>query len=190
VLFRSIDFATLTQSRVHVPAASLIQGNALELPYSTHIFDLVYCHFFLLWVRAPLQALFEMKRIAKKGAHIIAFAEPDYTARLDQPRELLRLGEWQTEALRRQGADPALGARLADLFFRAGIEILETGPIQNTSRDPLPEEWETEWAVIESDITGFVSGEEIKKMKELDRQAWARGERVLNVPTYFAWGHT
>src|ERR1051325_1284305 len=93
-----IDFATLTQSRVHVPAASLIQGNALELPYSTQIFDLVYCHFFLLWVRAPLQALFEMKRIAKKGAHIIAFAEPDYTARLDQSCELLRLGEWQTEA--------------------------------------------------------------------------------------------
>jgi len=185
-----VDLAALTQSRVHAPGAALVQGNALELPYSTQIFDIVYCHFLLLWVRDPLQALFEMKRVAKRGAHIIAFAEPDYTARVDQPRELVRLGEWQTESLRRQGADPGLGARLADLFFSAGIKIVETGPIQNAAHHPLPEEWETEWAVIESDVTGFVTREEIQKMKELDRQAQSRGERVLNVPTYFAWGHT
>src|SRR5690349_4381527 len=119
-----LDFAALTQCRVHVPGASLIQGDVLELPYSNQIFDIVYCHFLLLWVRDPLQALLEMKRVAKPGAHIIAFAEPDYTRRIDRPRELVSLGEWQTAALRRQGADPGLGARLADLFFRAGIKIV------------------------------------------------------------------
>ena len=185
-----VDFAALTQCQVYVSTASLIQGNALALPYSVQIFDIVYCHFLLLWVRDPLQALFEMKRVAKRGAHIMAFAEPDYKARLDQPRGLVPLGEWQTESLRRQGADPGLGARLADLFFRAGIKIVETGPIQNTARGPLPDEWETEWAVIESDLAGFISKEEIQKMKRLDQQARAHGERVLNVPTYFAWGHT
>jgi hypothetical protein len=25
-------------------------------------------------------------------------------------------------------------------------------------------------------------------MMLLDKQAWERGDRVLNVPTYFAWG--
>jgi SAM-dependent methyltransferase len=185
-----IDFAALSQCRVHVPTASLIQGNVLELPYPNQIFDIVYCHFLLLWVRDPLRALLEMKRVAKTGAHIIAFAEPDYTARVDQPGELVPLGEWQTESLRRQGADPGLGARLADLFFRAGIKILETGPIQNEVGDPLPDEWETEWAVIVSDLAGLVSKEEIQKMKKLDQQARERSERVLYVPTYFAWGYT
>jgi hypothetical protein len=52
----------------------------------------------------------------------------------------------------------------------------------------VPEEWEIEWAVIESDVAGSVPGEDIQKMKLLDQQARARGERVLNVPTYFAWG--
>jgi len=183
-----IDPAALAQCQIHAPIASLVQGNTLQLPYPDGVFDIVYCHFLLLWVRDPLQALIEMKRVGKPGAHIIAFAEPDYTARVDEPRELAPLGRWQAESLKRQGADPSLGARLADLFFRAGIKLVETGTIQSVDRDPSSEEWELEWAVIESDLAGFVPGEDIHKMKILDQQARARGERVLYVPTHFAWG--
>ena len=183
-----IDASALTQCRVHVPSASLVQGDALQLPYANQLFDIVYCHFLLLWVSDPLQALREMKRVSKPEAHVIAFAEPDYSARLDEPRELVPLGQWQTESLKRQGADPELGGRLADLFFRAGIAILETGTIQNEESDPSPQEWETEWAVIETDLAGFVTREDIHMMKRLDQQARARGERLLHVPTYFAWG--
>ncbi|HEX9333957.1 MAG TPA: methyltransferase domain-containing protein [Anaerolineales bacterium] len=184
-----IDSVALAQCRVHATTASLVQGNALQLPYSDKIFNILYCHFLLLWVNDPLQALLEMKRVAKSGAHIIAFAEPDYTARVDRPPELVPLGQWQTESLRRQGTDPSLGARLADLFFRAGIKIIETGTIQNAVQDPSPEEREIEWAVIESDLAGFIPNEEIQKMKNLDQQARTRGERVLYIPTYFAWGY-
>jgi hypothetical protein len=128
--------------------------------------------------------------VAKGGAQVIAFAEPDYTTRVDEPRELAPLGRWQSEALNRQGADPGLGARLDDLFFEAGIQLIETGTIQNAGLDSSPEEWEMEWAVIESDLAGFIAGDDIHKMKKLDQQARARGERVLHVPTYFAWGRT
>lgn len=185
-----IDSAALTQCRSNVPAASLIQGDALQLPYSSENFDIVYCHFLLLWVRDPLQALLEMKRVGKSGAHIIAFAEPDYTARIDEPIELTPLGKWQTESLVRQGADPGLGGRLADLFSRAGIEVVETGTIQNADQEPSTEEWEIEWAVLESDLTGSVPREDIQILKRLDQQAWKQGKRKLHVPTYFAWGHT
>ncbi len=183
-----IDRDALTQCRVHASRASLVQGNALELSYPNRTFDIVYCHFLLLWVTNPLQALLEMKRVAKPGGSVLAFAEPDYTARLDEPRELVPLGRWQTASLKRQGADPALGARLADLFFRAGLQIVETGTIQNAGPDPSPEEWEAEWAVIESDLAGFISSADLSKMKRLDEQARERGKRVLRVPTHFAWG--
>jgi SAM-dependent methyltransferase len=183
-----IDPEALAQCRVHVPSASLVQGNALQLPYPDKTFEIVYCHFLLLWVKDPLQALLEMRRVAKAGTHILAFAEPDYTGRVDEPPELIPLGQWQAESLRRQGADPKLGARLADLFFRAGIELLETGTIQSAESDPAPEDWETEWAVTEADLTGLIPPDEIQKMKSLDQAARARGERVLHVPTYFAWG--
>ena len=45
-----------------------------------------------------------------------------------------------------------------------------------------------EWAVIESDLASLIPNHKLQKMKRLDKQARARGERVLHVPTYFAWG--
>ena len=183
-----INPAALAECQIHAPKATLVQGDALSLPYSDASFDIVYCHFFFLWVHNPIHALLEMKRVTQPGGHIIAFAEPDYSNRVDKPEELIPLGKWQTEALKRQGADPSFGARLAESFFEAGITIHETGTIQGVEREPSPEEWEMEWAVIESDLAGIVPEADIQKMKRLDQQARARGERVLHVPTYFAWG--
>ena len=128
-----VDAVALAQCQSHAPAAVLVQGDALQLPYYNQTFDMVYCHFLLLWVNDPLQAMLEMKRVSRIGGHIMAFAEPDYSTRLDEPPELIPLGQRQVEALQRQGADPALGARLAELFFLAGIDLLETGPIQSAS---------------------------------------------------------
>lgn len=178
----------LTQASVNAPAASLTCGNGLSLPYHSNLFDIVFCHYYLLWVKDPLQAVLEMKRVTKRGGHILALAEPDYYARVDKPDALRPLGEWQRDALKRQGADPGFGAKLAETFFQAGIQIKETGTIQGGVNEPSAREREMEWAVINADLGEVVSGEEIQKMKALDDEAWAKGGRVLYVPTYFAWG--
>ena len=183
-----LDPGALAECKIHAPAASLVRGNALALPYADASFEIVYCHFLLLWVSDPLQALREMKRVTRAGGNIIAFAEPDYLHRIDEPPELEQLGLWQTESLIRPGADPGLGARLAELFFQARININETGTIRGVDRDPSPGDWKMEWEVIESDLAGSVSAADIQKMKILDQQAWEKKVRVLNVPTYFAWG--
>ncbi len=183
-----VNPAVLAECRVHAPNAGLVRGDALSLPFANKTFEAVYCHFLLLWVKDPLQAVIEMKRLTRPGGNIIAFAEPDYAARRDQPDELIQLGRWQTESLRRQGADPGFGARLAETFFRAGILLIETGTIQGMDREPSREEWESEWAVIESDLAGMVSSQDLHTMKLLDQQARARRQRRLYVPTYFAWG--
>ncbi len=184
-----LDEAALNESRLHASAALLTRGDAHSLPYCNQSFDIIYCHFLLLWVNDPLQALTEMKRVTKLNGCILALAEPDYTARTDQPGELAVLGKLQNESLQRQGADISIGARLADLFFRAGIKIIETGAIQSRENDALSlEEWQNEWDVIESDLTESVTKKEIARLKKLDEKARKRGTRVLNVPTYFAWG--
>ncbi|MCQ3938073.1 MAG: hypothetical protein DPW18_13645 [Chloroflexi bacterium] len=177
----------LAQCRIHAVSASLTQGDAHFLPYPNRCFDIVYCHFLLLWVENPLQAVREMARV---GRAVIAFAEPDYSQRVDEPPALRPLGAWQTEALKRKGANPFFGARLAETFYQAGIRLEETGPIQTSGGKRTAEEWENEWAVMESDLSGWIADEDIQKMKTLDEQARRRGRRVLRVPTYFAWGKT
>jgi SAM-dependent methyltransferase len=184
-----ISSDVLQECRIHVPHALLTRADAVALPYPDKKFDLTYCHYLLLWVHDPFQALVQMKRVTRSQGSILALAEPDYTARVDRPRELSWLGEQQTESLKKQGADVSLGSRLADLFYQAGIHIRETGIIKSLDQGTLShEEWENEWAVLETDLEGIVAEEQIKKIKRLDEQAWSRGEHELNVPTYFAWG--
>jgi SAM-dependent methyltransferase len=177
------------EARVHAPAASLTCGDALSLPYADSCSDITFCHYLLLWVSDPRQALREMRRVTRPGGHVLALAEPDYSARVDEPVELAVLGRWQAESLKRQGADPSLGSRLAELFYQAEIELIETGAIARDGNEaPTSAEWELEWAVLENDLAGFVPLEEVRRLKTLDAQARARGERLLHVPTYFAWG--
>jgi ubiquinone/menaquinone biosynthesis C-methylase UbiE len=184
----NLDPGALAECRIHAPAVDLTTGDALSLPYQDAAFDITYCHFLLLWVIDPSQALREMKRVTKPNGSILAFAEPDYTNRIDKPEELAVLGKWQVDALKRQGADPSFGARLAKSFYEAGIRLIETGPIQSQGLSRDVAEREQEWAVIESDLAGLVPAQEIQRMKVLDLQSWAKNVRVLQVPTYFAWG--
>jgi ubiquinone/menaquinone biosynthesis C-methylase UbiE len=182
-----LDPAALSKCRVNALTVSLTRGDGFSLPYADKSFDIVYCHFLLLWVNDPLQVVREMARV---GLTVLALAEPDYSQRVDEPDELKVLGQWQIEALRRQGANPFFGAQLAETFYQAGIKIIETGPIQSQARMRSAEDWENEWAVIEADLAGWVPSDEIQKMKKIDKTARNRNERTLHVPTFFAWGKT
>ena len=179
------DPLRLLQAQRHVYHGQLLCADALNLPYLTHAFDLTFCHFTLLWLADPLLALREMSRVTRPGGFVLAFAEPDYINRVDRPAALAPMGRLQTESLRRQGADPGLGLRLADLFARAGLEIIETGPYQ--SFDVPSDDAELEWAVLEADLAGLASPAQLEKWKRIDQQARRRGERILRVPTYFAF---
>ena len=180
-----LEPASLAECRVHAPAALLACGDAHSLPYPDQYFDIAYCHFLLLWVSDPLQVVREMARVSRC---VLALAEPDYSQRVDKPEELAALGDWQMESLRRQGADPSFGSQLAETFYQAGVNLIETGPIQGQEVMRTSKDWENEWDVIRSDLAGIVPGAEIQKMKGLDEAARAQGERILHVPTYFAWG--
>ena len=181
--------ASLLEARRNAPLAHLTCGDALCLPYPSGTFDITFCHFLLLWVRDPLQALLEMKRLTRQGGSLLALAEPDYTRRVDRPDELADLGRWQAEALQRQGADPGLGGRLADLFKQAGLRLIETGCLRIERQPaPAPAEREMEWEVLEADLAGSVPPDELQRLRLMDERAWERGERVLYVPTYWAWG--
>jgi SAM-dependent methyltransferase len=184
-----LDPTFLTLAREAVPVVHLTRGDAHSLPFAGETFDMVLCHFLLLWVRDPQTAVAEMVRVTRRGGAIMALAEPDYGGRLDYPDLLAGLGQEQTRALRRQGADPLIGRRLASLLAGAGVKHVEAGVLGGRwATPPGPDELALEWAVLESDLSGIIPEEELSCLRTLDEASWKRGERVLFVPTFYAWG--
>jgi ubiquinone/menaquinone biosynthesis C-methylase UbiE len=177
------------QARKNAVNAAITCGDGHSLPYADQIFDITFCHFLLLWVRSPVDVLKELKRITRPGGAVLALAEPDYTGRIDFPAPLERLGRLQADSLRKQGADTEAGRKLRSWFILAGITPFESGIMAGGwSQAPSDDERQLEWAVIGSDLAGEIPAQEIQLMKEQDDKAWKNGERVLFVPTFFAWG--
>jgi SAM-dependent methyltransferase len=171
------------------PATRLACGAGEALPYAADAFDVVYCHFFLLWVLDPLAALTEMRRVTRPGGMVLALAEPDYGGRIDYPTALAPLGDWQRQALERQGADVYMGRQLGALFAHAGLQAVETGVLGGRwGAPPAPDAWEGEWAVLQSDLQSVVSPAVLQQLHDQDAAAWQRGERILFVPTFYACG--
>jgi ubiquinone/menaquinone biosynthesis C-methylase UbiE len=183
----SLDNARMTQR--NAPAAGITCGDGHRLPYRDACFDLAFCHFLLLWVKSPVTVLNEMKRVIRPGGALLAMAEPDYAARIDYPPELAPLGRWQAESLLKQGADPQAGRKLKGWFVSAGIAPIESGIMAGGwSGFSSKEERDMEWSVIKSDLDEAIPPAEIRKIKAVDDKAWSSGERVLFVPTFYAWG--
>lgn len=177
----------LRQAARYAPSTRLAQGDALRLPYPSGCFDLVYCHYLLLWLADPAAALIEMRRVVRPGGLVCALAEPDYAGRVDYPAPLAGLGQAQRQALRQQGADPELGRKLAGLFAQAGLEPVERGVLGGQWRTtPTLNEQAGEWAVIENDLAEVLPPAELARLRKLDAAAWRTGQRTLFVPTFYA----
>lgn len=184
-----INLARLVLASDFAPGSSFAQADAFRLPFPGQSFDVVLCHFFLLWINEPARVLAEIKRVTRLGGNILALAEPDYGGRVDYPVELSILGTWQQASLRGQGADPQAGRRLPSLFTQAGLNLVEYGILGGQwSGAPSAEEWELEWKVLFDDLETPDRRNELVRLRLFDRSAWERGERVLFIPTFYAWG--
>ena len=171
------------------PNLHLAQANAFQLPYEENLFDFSFCHYFLLWAADPLMAIKEMYRVTRAGGVVCALAEPDYGGRMDYPLELAAIGKKQGLALKRQGADPEIGRTLGHLLRAAGLIEVRTGLLGGQWGSPRPEEEiQSEWDILANDLDGLILPEEMHTYQALDAAAWQAGERVLYVPTFYAWG--
>jgi SAM-dependent methyltransferase len=185
-----IDGARLAHVRVAAPYALPAQADANTLPFPAASFDIVFCHFLLLWVANPARALAEMARVARPGGWVIALAEPDYGGRIDYPETLAQLGRMQEQALREQGAEPRRGRQLGALFQKTGLQDVVMGVLSGQWRigAAQDDDWRQEWLVLEADLSGRLSRSEIERLQQIEADARRSGERVLFVPTFYAFG--
>jgi ubiquinone/menaquinone biosynthesis C-methylase UbiE len=187
----SLAFARQGEAPPPGANAQLVCADGHALPFQDASFDLVVCHFVLLWVDDPLLVLQEMRRVVHLGGAALALAEPDYGGRIDYPPASQELGRMQAEALQRQGADLTIGRKLRGLFRQAGFEMVQVGVLGGEwSQDFQADEIEGEQAVLRSDLQGLpgFDSAEFEALLAQDRLAWQRGERLLYVPTFYAVG--
>jgi hypothetical protein len=75
------------------------------------------------------------------------------------------------------------------IFQRAQLVEIEAGDLGGQwSANFIEQEWESEWSMIYYDLEGILPTEEMIRLKAIDRQAWVDRERILFVPTFYAWG--
>lgn len=178
-----------TGLRLAEPIRPLVCGDGLHLPFGSGRFDAAICHFLLMWVADPLIVLKEMRRVTRPGGYVFILAEPDYGGRLDYPSPLELLGRMQTEALQAQGADPFIGKRLKELMALNGYAQVHAGLIGSEWPPKLAAgERDLEWQVIERDLAGRLTKDELQQYRLADEQAWQEGTRILHVPIFYAWG--
>lgn len=183
----NLDYLKSAKSRL--PHTRLTQGDAHHLPFANSSFDLVFCHFLILWLKNPISALQEMCRVTTPGGWIAAFAEPDYGGRIDHPAAMGDLGRLQTESLQRQGADPLSGRQIKTLFNQAGLVEIECGVLgAQWSGATSAGEIEMEWQVIEADMKEILSAKELDAYRRKEKAARQAGSRILFVPTFYAFG--
>ncbi|MCD4752344.1 MAG: methyltransferase domain-containing protein, partial [Anaerolineaceae bacterium] len=160
-------------------------------PFPSNSFNLICCHFFLLWA-SPLDIILqEMIRVLQPGTPFIVFAEPDYGGRIDFPSELQLLGNWQERALRKRGAHTRIGRQLGNLLQQTGLTNIETGLIGGQWK--IPQEanlFNNEWQTLEADLITLEKFDPVKfkQLKALATQYEQTGTRILFVPTFYAFG--
>ncbi len=184
-----LEAGMLSFARRQQHGITYVQGDAHALPFPDGYFDVVVCHYLLLWLVDPALGCREMARVVRPAGAVLACAEPDYGGRVDHPPEMVSLGQLQAEALRQQGADPELGRRLGELFVAAGLRATVGVMAGRWDLPASPDGgFEAEWTMRERDLAGLLPAEELRGLRSADRQALMDGRHVLFIPTFYALG--
>jgi SAM-dependent methyltransferase len=89
-----LDETALRQARARCPVATLVRGDACELPFEDQSFDLVVCLEVLEHLPEPVRALRELRRVARGGCLLSVPHEPFFRAgNLLRGKNLARLGD-------------------------------------------------------------------------------------------------
>lgn len=182
------DLAVLLYANQTAQSAKLLCADALAMPLPQDYFDLTFCHYLLLWVHDPMKVIREMVRITKPGGYVVAYAEPDYQARIDHPEIFHNIGQLQNHSLQFQGVNLTIGRQLGQIFSNAGLSDVRSGVLAGEWTEQNYDDFEREWAVIAYDLGGLVTPERILELRHDASRAWREGSITLYIPTLYAFG--
>ncbi len=164
-------------------------ANGLKLPFSDGCFDITCCHYYLMWVSSPIDAVAEMARVTKTGGHIVVMAEPDYSKRNDLPMDLLEIGTLQSQALRIQGANPEIGGKVKEIFHELALTIEEAGMYQSDLNLEEKDHIQEEINILRNDLAFILDDSRISKFISRLENTFKIKNFHWSVPTHFVVGN-
>ena len=185
----------LTGIDIDLPALSYatqpkqaVCADGLSLPFGKNTFDHSVCHFTLMWVNDPEKMVNDMVRVTKPGGWVFVLAESDYSNRISQPEELVKLAGLQTAALEKQGANTKMGLVLASLLPKCGLVNVISGKIGYTNTDNGQNAFSGDLRVLRNDLVQVLLERELDfVLKEALHAAKEKGAKWY-VPIFYACG--
>jgi ubiquinone/menaquinone biosynthesis C-methylase UbiE len=163
----------------------LVNANAYNPPFQANSFDLIVCHYFLLWLSDPLAVLRAARNMLKSGGYLAVFAEPDYASRRALPESMKKLAVLQNQSLTAQGANLKIGRNLGQLLTASGFTVLEYGSMKEANKHALllsPSEknvLRADWKFLNQRREAEITLEELESL-------WMDVPDRWYVPTYYA----
>lgn len=183
-----ISYGTTLYAKSHSSNNQFLTADAYTLPFLENHFDVVICHFLLLWLQDPVMAINEIKRVMKPSGHFLILGEPDHSARVDWPEDFVSLGERQTASLKAQGANIRAGRQVGHWLHMAGLQVEETGVLGGQWNPSLSNQSKTlEWLTIRNDLPDL-DNDLLAGIEKKDSETSTSGERILFVPVFYAHG--
>ena len=140
------------------PRITLVEGDALQLPFKDSAFDLVVSNVVLVHVKDQQKAVDEMARVTCKNGIVLAALEPDYAGGLCYPESDVH--SLSLQYLKKMHVDVTTGRKLKYLFRKAGLKT-EIGQYTNSL-----------------DVTNKDSGEQIE---EFLKEFWSTKKVLLKI---------
>ena len=121
------------------------RGDAYHLGLGTGVFDLTYSHALLDWLREPVGALVEQRRVTRRGGVIFIRVSDLGTQSFYPPCPDLETVIRGLRHLATQGAaqshwNPFLGSAVEELFQNAGLETIDVRGWADCYRSPSPDQ--------------------------------------------------
>ncbi len=115
---------------------------------------------------------------------MVALAEPDYGAWIEYPE--FKLGQYHSETLINEGADPYIGRKLKSLFESADLETTISVIAQVWDKESLSANIEEEWKrVYEAQL---ISSEDLKRRITMEKEAISLNTRMIFMPVFTSIG--
>jgi len=172
----------------------IVQADARRTGLTSASFDLVHARLVLVNIPDPAEVVGEMVRLAKPGGWI-AGGEADASTSLCYPSHPAweQLAEIFLVLYRQDGADPALGRRLSELYRDAGLvdvrvearaDVYPAGHSRRTVRLDLVQSMRSK--ILEREL---LAERELSELDRMAREHLADPDVLIMPHLYFmAWG--